>query len=82
MIACAHTYARMSAEYQRAALKFIAIQDELLNEWGKGPLKDMEYIAELMAGAHRLKHNYDLRFEDLAKCEKLADGNKYTVTRE
>ena len=81
MIACAPLCERMSDEYRRAALKFIAVQAEILDEWGKGPIKEMDYIAELMAVAHRLKHNYDLHFEDLPKIEKQADG-KYTVTRE
>lgn len=73
---------RMGAEYVRAALKFVAVQDEILAEWGKGPLRDMEYLAELTAVAHRLKHNYGLHFEDLPKCEKITGGKKYTVTRE
>lgn len=82
MIACSPVCVRMSEEYRRAALKFIAVQDEILAEWCKGPLRDMEYMAELIAVAHRLKHNYDLQFKDLPKCEKLAGDKKYTVTRE
>jgi len=83
MIACAPVCVRMSPEYKRAALKFVAVQDELLSEWSKGPIKDMDYMAELIALAHRLKHNYDLRFEDLPKIEKSSsDEQKFTVTRE
>jgi len=82
VIACAPIAERMGAEYCRAALKFVAVQAEILNEWGKGPLKDMEYMADLIAVAHRLKHNYGLCFEDLPKIEKMAGGKKYTVTRE
>lgn len=82
MIACALIAERMSAEYKRAALKFMAVQAEILAEWCKGPLRDMGYMAELIAVAHRLKHNYGLCFEDLPKIEKQAGGKTYTVKRE
>ena len=73
MIALPGICQRMSAEYKRAALKFITTQNEILDEWGKGPLRDMNRIADLTAIGHRLKHNYDIQFEDLPGIEKDLD---------
>ena len=72
---------RMSPDYIRAALKFDAIQAEILDEWGKGPLKDERYIESLKAHAKRLKKNYAIEFGDIERIKKQTTA-RFTVTRE
>jgi hypothetical protein len=75
---------RKGGEYVRAAVKFMAVQNKILDEVirfqvTKGLQKNPKRLAQLMEDARRLKQNYAIDFADLGKISRWHESNSSTI---